>query len=341
MIVLDGSEGEGGGQILRSALTLSLITGQPIRVERIRAKRQKPGLLRQHLTAVRAATAVGRADVDGARIGSLALTFKPNTISPGFHKFAVGSAGSAMLVLQTVLPALLTAPGSSVVEVDGGTHNPASPPFDFLERTFLPVLARMGARVRAELDRPGFYPAGGGRVRLIIEPTTKLLPIELVERGPITERRIVARVAGVPEHVADREIVELLQRLNWPSACASKEVLDPTWGPGNVLLAELTTPFVTEVASGFGERGLRAEVVAERVAAEVNTYLEHGAPVGENLADQLLLPLALAGEGRFLTGPLSLHARTQIQTIQRLLDVPIHTEDREHGATMITIGRKA
>jgi len=338
MITLDGSEGEGGGQILRSALTLSLITGQPIRVERIRANRHKPGLLRQHLTAVRAATAVGRADVDGARIGSMALTFKPTTIAPGFHKFAVGSAGSAMLVLQTVLPALLTAAESSIVEVDGGAHNPASPPFDFLERTFLPVLTRMGGRVKAELDRPGFYPAGGGRVRLIIEPVAKLLPIELVERGPINERRIVARVSGVPEHIADREIAELIALLGWPRSCAEKEVLDPAWGPGNVLLAEMTTPSVIEIASGFGERGLRAEVVAERVAAEVNAYLAHGAPVGENLADQLMLPLALAGAGAFLTGPLTLHAVTQIQTIQRLLDVPIRAEPQPAGTTLITVG---
>src|SRR5581483_3600182 len=153
VLTLDGSFGEGGGQILRTALGLSLVTGTPFAIEKIRAGRQKPGLLRQHLTAVKAAAEVGRADVSGAEIGSMSLTFKPGTMQPGDYSFAVGTAGSATLVLQTVLPALLVASGPSRLSLEGGTHNPWAPPFDFLERAFLPLLARMGPRVTAALSR--------------------------------------------------------------------------------------------------------------------------------------------------------------------------------------------
>src|SRR5262245_8861795 len=163
MLIIDGSFGEGGGQILRTALGLSLVTGVPFRIEKIRAGRQKPGLMRQHLTAVNAAAQVGQAEVIGASVGSQELTFTPGKISPGDYTFAVGTAGSATLVLQTVLPALLTAAQPSFLTLEGGTHNPHAPPFDFLARAFLPLIGRMGPSVTATLIRPGFYPAGGGQ----------------------------------------------------------------------------------------------------------------------------------------------------------------------------------
>ena len=163
MLTIDGSVGEGGGQILRTALALALVTGTPFRIHAIRARRRKPGLLRQHLTAVNAAATVGGASTDGASLGSRELTFRPGRITPGEYRFAVGTAGSTGLVLQTVLPPLLLASGPSTVTVEGGTHNPGAPPFDFLARVFLPLLRRMGAHVEARLDRPGFYPAGGGQ----------------------------------------------------------------------------------------------------------------------------------------------------------------------------------
>ena len=163
MITIDGSAGEGGGQILRSSLALSLVTGQPFRMERIRAKRQKPGLLRQHLTAVEAAKAVGCAEVSGETLGSQTLDFRPGPVTPGNYRFAVGTAGSATLVLQTVLPALLTASDPSTLTLEGGTHNPLAPSFDFLDRCFMPLIHRMGPSVELELKRPGFFPAGGGR----------------------------------------------------------------------------------------------------------------------------------------------------------------------------------
>ena len=164
-MTVDGSKGEGGGQVLRTALALSLVSGQPFRIDRIRAGRAKPGLMRQHLTAVRAAAAIGQARVSGDHIGSTELAFTPSRVAGGDYTFAVGSAGSATLVLQTVLLPLLLARESSRLTLEGGTHNPWAPPFDFLTRAFLPLVNRMGGRARASLIRPGFYPAGGGRLR--------------------------------------------------------------------------------------------------------------------------------------------------------------------------------
>jgi len=170
MIWIDGSFGEGGGQILRTALSLSLATGIPFRIENIRAGRKNTGLLRQHLTAVRAAAEIGSAEVEGATLGSSALTFSPGAVRAGEYRFAVGTAGSGTLVFQTILPALLRAPAPSRVIIEGGTHNEFAPPFDFLATTLLPLIRRMGARVSLTLERYGFYPAGGGRFVAVIEP---------------------------------------------------------------------------------------------------------------------------------------------------------------------------
>src|SRR5687767_13803626 len=164
MIELDGSEGEGGGQILRSALALAIVRGEPLAIHSIRAKRKRTGLLRQHLTAVHAARAVGAARVVGDALGSTELRFEPSGVVHGEHHFAVGTAGSATLVLQTVLWPLLVAPGESTVVVEGGTHNPLAPPFEFLARVLAPLVRRMGAELELELVRAGFYPAGGGAV---------------------------------------------------------------------------------------------------------------------------------------------------------------------------------
>ena len=197
MIVLDGSAGEGGGQILRSALTLSILTRTPFRMDRIRAGRQKPGLLAQHMTAVRAAQAVSNAEVLGVELGSRQITFKPRTVNGGDFSFDIGTAGSTTLVLQTILPALLRAAQPSTVTVDGGTHNPSAPPFEFLTESFLPVLKKIGADIEFILDRPGFYPKGGGRIRMKIKPS-KLEVLELEERGPVQSKRFFALSAGLP-----------------------------------------------------------------------------------------------------------------------------------------------
>src|SRR6185369_8719633 len=204
MIIIDGSLGEGGGQVLRTSLALSLLTGSPFRIENIRAKRKSPGLLRQHLTAVNAATQVGDASVEGASLGSTSLTFIPHGMRAGAYAFAIGTAGSTMLVLQTILLPLALAGEESTIELEGGTHNPAAPPFDFMQNAFLPLLHRMGAEVGIELVRPGFYPAGGGKIVVRIAPAKRLARLDLAHRGDITRRNARAVVANLPYAIAQR-----------------------------------------------------------------------------------------------------------------------------------------
>ncbi|MBN2489951.1 MAG: RNA 3'-terminal phosphate cyclase [Planctomycetes bacterium] len=323
MLTINGSAGEGGGQILRTSLALALVTGTPFCIERIRAARPRPGLRPQHLTAVEAARAVSEAHVAGAVLGSCKLLFVPGAVRPGSYRFDVGTAGSTSLVLQTVLPALLMAGAPSSLVLEGGTHNPFAPPFPFLERTFLPLLGRMGMHVETRLDRAGFYPAGGGRLGVSIRPAAPLEPLELLERGPIRRRRAVALVSRLPRSIARRELDRVRKTPGWnESALEIVEVADSA-GPGNVLLLEVESAALTEVFSGFGQRGIPAEKVADGVIREAAEYLDAGVPVGRHLADQLLIPLALAGGGAFRTLPLSDHATTNIGVVKRFLAVNI------------------
>ena len=318
-MLLDGSVGEGGGQILRTALGLSLVTGTPFMIDRIRAGREKPGLLRQHLTAVNAAAEIGRAEVSGAAIGSRVLTFKPGPVTPGAYSFSVGTAGSATLVLQTVLPALLTASKPSTLSLEGGTHNAWAPPFDFIEKSFLPLLSRMGARVAVKLERRGYYPAGGGRFSARIEPAPRLERLDLLDRGKIHSTRASAIVAGLPSGIAQRELNVLERALSLDRTQLTVVEDREAAGPGNVVSVEVESEHVTEVFTGFGEKRLSAEEVAQRIAKEVQEYLESGVPVGEYLADQLLIPCALAGAGAFVSTPLSPHSTTNMDVISKFL----------------------
>jgi RNA 3'-terminal phosphate cyclase (ATP) len=331
MITIDGSVGEGGGQIFRSALSLSLCSGTPVRISGIRARRARPGLMRQHLTALRAAAEVGRAEVSGAEIGSREVVFRPRGADPGEYAFNVGSAGSTTLVLQTVLPALLGASTPSRILLEGGTHNPLAPPFEFLDRAFLPLLGRMGVKVTAVLEARGFYPAGGGRLRVEVEPGP-LGGLELLERGEVLRREIVALVANLPGAIARREIDAAAGVLGWPRSACRIETVKGSPGPGNVVNVVVESEHVTEVFTGFGEKGVRAEHVAERVAAEARAYLEAGVPVGEHLADQLVLPMALGGGGAFRTVAPSSHTRTQIDLMERMLDARIAVSPASDGA---------
>ena len=326
MIVIDGSEGEGGGQVLRTALALSALTAQPFRVERLRARRARPGLRRQHLTAVRAAARISGARVEGAALDSAELTFRPGPVRPGEYDFDVGTAGSTTLVLQTVLPALCLAGGPSRIVLSGGTHNPLAPSFDFLAECFLPVVERMGPGVSATLERPGFFPAGGGRLSVEIEPCERLSPMELEDRGPIRARRARAWVSALPTHIGRRELDTAARLLDIPPDGLRLEEVRDAAGPGNALTVAFETEALTEVFCGFGRRGLPAEAVAEGVAREARAWLDAGAPVGRHLADQLLLPLALAGGGSFRTLEPTQHARTNAEVISRFLEVDFSFE---------------
>lgn len=327
-IELDGAQGEGGGQILRTALTLSMITGQAFRLDRIRAKRAKPGLLRQHLTAVQAAAEICGAQVEGASPGSQNLHFVPGPVRGGDYRFAIGTAGSCTLVLQTVLPALWFADGPATVAVSGGTHNPAAPPADFLVCAWLPLMQRMGARMDITLMRHGFYPAGGGEVRAEVAPC-RPTGLDLTRRGNVTAMHAKAIVAGVPENVAQRELAQLGR--HFADLPGDILVLPQQQGPGNVLLVELEHAELTEVFIGFGERGVSAEKVADQVARRAQAYLDSGAAVGGYLADQLLLPMALAGDGRFTTCECSDHLLTNLAIIGKFLPLEMHVTQADVG----------
>ncbi len=323
---IDGSHGEGGGQILRTSLGLSALTGKPFRMVNIRAGRAKPGLLRQHLTAVNAAAEICGAEVEGAALGSQELAFRPGPVRPGRYRFAVGTAGSATLVLQAVLPPLLTAAEPSELTLEGGTHNPCAPPFEFLREAFLSIVNRTGPRVEAELERHGFYPAGGGRFTIRITPAERLARLELTERGAVQRVRARALVSKIPVHVAERELNVIESALDIEEMTLEAAVIDTSPGPGNVLTVAVESEHVTEVFTGFGERGVRAEDVARRVAEEVESYLSSDAPVGEHLADQLLIPMAMAGGGRSRTAAITEHTRTNAEIVARFLDVQVTME---------------
>ncbi len=333
MITIDGSRGEGGGQILRTALALSTVTKKPFCIKAIRAKRQKPGLLRQHLTCVQAAQQICAATVDGAELGSQTVTFVPGSVVAGDYDWAIGTAGSTTLVLQTVLFGLLCAVGPSSVTLVGGTHNPLAPPFDFLKRSFLPLLERMGARVSLRMERPGFYPAGGGRIVVGIEPIKQWSPIFLLAPMEVTRKQAVAIVANLSRDIAERELATIGSLLQLEPINMSAVSLRNSASPGNVLTVDIESRESCEVFTGFAGRGIPAETVAANVAAEVCEYLAAGVPVGRYLADQLILPLALAGAGAFRTMALSDHSVTQIETVRLFLDVSIDVV--EEGQTRI------
>jgi RNA 3'-terminal phosphate cyclase (ATP) len=338
MITIDGSMGEGGGQIIRTSLALSLITGQSFTVRNIRAKRSKPGLLRQHLTAVNAAAEIGQADVRGNEIGSKELIFSPGKVKAGMFRFSVGTAGSTTLVLQTILPALGVADGHSELVLEGGTHNPYAPPYDYLDRVFLPQLKKMGPGVMCALEKPGYYPAGGGRFSVSIDPVVKLLPLDILERGELKRRLAQAVVCQIPANVAKRELQTVQSMLNWGEDELQPVVLQGSQGPGNVLMIEMIFEQVSAMFTGFGERGVPAEAVARKACQEAREYLASNAPVDYYLADQLLLPLAMAGKGRFLTMPPSRHMITNIEVIQKFLAINIDCRPLDDRLWQVLVG---
>jgi RNA 3'-terminal phosphate cyclase (ATP) len=330
MIEIDGSQGEGGGQILRSSLSLSICTQQPFRITRIRANRDKPGLKRQHLTAVRAAAEISAAEVEGADLGSRELTFRPGPVRAGNYSFAIGTAGSCTLVLQTVLPPLLTAGGESSVRVTGGTHNRGSPPFDFLQRAFVPLLARMGAPVDLTLASHGFYPRGGGEVRAHVTPAS-WSPFTLDARGQLRRCFAEAYVAGLSAQIGQRELATIAKHLAWPEDQLHLRALPSDMGPGNALTLTVEHENVTEVFTGFGEKQLRAEEVALAPANEAMAYLSATAPVGEHLADQLLLPLALGKGGSYRATSASAHLRSNALVIERFTSKRVRIQPSGEG----------
>ena len=326
-IELDGSQGEGGGQILRTSLALSVATGQPLAIEKIRAGRAKPGLMRQHLACVNAAAAISGAQVEGAELGSPSLRFTPGVVRAGEYRFAISGAGSCMLVLQTVLPPLLLAGAQSRVHLSGGTHNPMAPPFHFLERAFAPLVRRLGADLQLTLRRCGFYPAGGGEVEAVIVPAAgPLQPFDLIARGAHRAGHAECLAPGLPRHVPTRELDTLGGAMGWSGEQLRLGAVRQNEGPGNALMATLAYEHVTEVFTAFGEKSMSAEQVAHGLARELRAFQKSEAAVGPHLADQLALLQALAAwQGRkacaFTCSEVTEHTRTNCAVIERFLPV--------------------
>lgn len=333
MVELDGAAGEGGGQILRTALALSMVTGRPLALRRIRARRSKPGLMRQHLACVQAALEVCGGVAAGAELGSQELEFRPGKIRAGEYVFRVGTAGSCTLVLQTVLPALMLAEGPSTVTVSGGTHNPLAPPFHFLERSFVPLLRRMGVGIELELRRMGFYPAGGGEfIARVQPPAGELHPVDIADRGALVEEYAECLAPALPARVAARELQAVGEALGWTREQLRLPVVRQNEGPGNALMLTLRFEHVTEVFTAFGEKGITAERVAQLVLRQVEAYRSAPGALGPHLADQWMLPLALAvarsGQAAsFTCTELTEHATTNMETISAFLPVRFSTKD--------------
>jgi RNA 3'-terminal phosphate cyclase (ATP) len=348
LVSLDGSRGEGGGQVIRTALTLSLLTGRPFTVARIRANRGNPGLRPQHLKAVEAAALLGNAEVSGASVGSHQLTFRPCIYTPKDLSIEIGTAGSSALVLQTLhLPLALRAERPVHVTITGGTFNTKAPSFPFLETTWRAHLAAMGLPLVLSMPSSGFYPRGGGRLEAWIEPLAKSVgSLDAVARGPLSRIRGIAGVTRLPSTVADRMRTRAESRLARLGVRAEvtidlAEWAGPNPGAAIVLWAEhegLATPasFV-----GLGERGKPAEAVADEAVGELLAYESApGAAIDPYSADQLVIPLALGPRRSCYTvSDVTEHLRTNIRTVQAFIDRPITIEEaRENTPARVIIG---
>jgi RNA 3'-terminal phosphate cyclase (ATP) len=322
--------GEGGGQVLRGALALATATGGAFRIQRIRARRPRPGLMRQHLTAVRAAQAICGAEVDGAELGSTTLAFRPGPARAGARVLDIGSAGSVSLVLQAIVPALARLGAPSTIAITGGTHNPLAPPFDFLARALAPQLAAIGWSIELALARPGFAPAGGGRVEARIGAAQPPRPLALVERGARVRHEALAFVANLPRDIGERASDAIRQRLNWDPGDTRVEELHDDGGPGTYAAIALVYEHVTAVFTAIGDLRTTARRVGDTVAHAARAYLRATAPADAYLCDQLLVPLALAAGGELRATGWSDHAEAQRLLLRRWFarDVTVTRDER-------------
>jgi len=326
---IDGSQGEGGGQILRTSLALSALTRKTLEIVNIRARRAKPGLHPQHLQSVQAAAAICSAETSGGQLGSQSLRFAPGEVRSGDYRFTIGTAGSTGLVLQTVyLPLLLAGRGPSTVAITGGTHVPMAPCFHYLDLQWRSFLERIGLRVRVEMALAGYYPRGGGEITARIEPASGVRPLVLAGRGPLVEIRGISMVTGLPMSIAERQKAHAEKRLERLGCPVRIEQADaPGVGQGTMLLLAVVFRESQACYYGLGARGKRAEQVADEAADAVLDFVGGNGDVDEHLADQIVLPLACAGgPSSFATHKVNMHLLTNLDVIARFLPVSFRVD---------------
>lgn len=331
MLKIDGSYGEGGGQILRTALSLSCLLKKPIEIYNIRKGRKVPGLQPQHITCVKAAKTISNAETEGDKVGSLNLIFSPGEVNGGDYSFDIGTAGSASLVLQAIfLPLGLTSTRSKV-EITGGTHVPWSPPFHYLSNIFIPTIGRMGLRIMLWIDKWGWYPKGGGKVIAEIYPAKSLFPLDLIKRGRILEIKGISAVSNLPLSIAERQKAEGLRILRENGFNADIELIDaPSIGRGTFFFLFAEYENSTSGFSSLGERGKRAEDVAKEACEEFLSFNSSGSTLDPRLADQIVPCLSLAKEeSSFTISRITQHLLTNIWLIKQFLHVRIELKGRE------------
>ncbi len=333
IIQIDGTSG--GGQMLRTSLTLAMVTGQPFRMTNIRGQRLKPGLMRQHLTCVKAACEVSGGIADGAELGSTELVFRAGKLRGSSYHFAIGTAGSTTLLLQTLLPALLFADAPSTLRLEGGTHNPMAPPFEFIDRVYLPALRRMGVVADITLIESGFAPAGGGVIECNIQPCKKLSNIALHDRGELKSLSLQCVIRNLNQSIAERMVKAALKQQ--PCDDTKIDLREPGPGRGVCCLYEAIFENGEEMASACGEMHLTSEKIGLRIGKSLKHFLSSGAAVGRHLADQLLLPIALAGGGSFTTMIPDNHVTTNLEVIEKFLPVKSSIEDLDRGVRLVKI----
>ena len=340
MIEIDGSMGEGGGQVLRSALALSALTRQAVHITHIRLRRPKPGLQAQHLQSVKAAAAVCDGEVEGAAAGSQTLTFYPGELKAGRYRFEIGTAGSTSLVLQTIFLPLCLAGGTSSVKISGGTHVPWSPCFDYLDLQWLPHLRRMGFSARLVMEQAGFYPSGGGLIQATISPAPNRLPLDLTQRGALKSISGISAVADLDPTIATRQKHQALRRLE-PRCRETKiktvELNSPS--KGTILLLLATFEHSQCCYFALGEKGKPAERVADEAVDALEAFLYTEGVIDQYLADQLLLPMAMAsGKSRLGTSKVTQHLLTNAEVIRRFLptEITIQGEVGQSGLVEVT-----
>ena len=317
MLEIDGSYGEGGGQILRTALSLSCLFRKPFRLFNIRKGRRKPGLMPQHLACVRLLTLISKAEVSGAEVGSTVLVFEPGESEGGEYFFDIGTAGSTPLLLQAVLPPLIFAQDASRITLTGGTHVPFSPPYHFISQVFLPMLGRLGIEASASISRYGFYPKGGGKISAVVNPCRTIGAVSFGEPGDIVSVSGISAVGSLPVEIAERQKRSVLSALAGLPVTPSTEVLKvDTYSPGTFVFLKAETETSVSGFSSLGERGKRAETVGEEAARELLRHLEAGGCLDPRLADQLVVYLSLAeGPSSFTTSRISGHLLTNLMVI--------------------------